>query len=210
MANVVQEYKTIENICEGEITEKKSRFIATVYPVESEEAAIELIEAHKKKYWDARHNCYAYIIGKNSELMRFSDDGEPSGTAGKPILEVIKGSELTNVLVVVTRYFGGVLLGTGGLVRAYSSATLTGIAAGRILTVRLMHKYCIRLDYSLIGKIKYFLNSENIEIVNEIYESDVAIEILVTDEKEIDKLIDTAGGKLTYEKLEADFFICKK
>ena len=102
----------------GEFIDKKSRFIAYICNIESEEQAVKIISEIKKKYWDARHNCYAYILGDNNEVQRFSDDGEPSGTAGKPILEVITGNECSNCLCVVTRYFGGVLLGTGGLVRA--------------------------------------------------------------------------------------------
>ena len=110
----------------GEIIEKKSRFIAHVLNVETEEQAQDYINKLKKKYWDARHNCYAYVIGDKGEIKKFSDDGEPSGTAGKPILDLIESRELTNCLVVVTRYFGGILLGTGGLVRAYQGATIEG------------------------------------------------------------------------------------
>ena len=109
----------------AEIIEKKSRFIANLKPVETEEEAITFIEQLKKKYWDTRHNCYAYVIGENNELQRFSD-GEPGGTAGKPMLEVLLGEEVHNVVVIVTRYFGGVLLGTGGLVRAYGRSTRLG------------------------------------------------------------------------------------
>ena len=105
---------------EAELVEKKSRFIATVRPVSSEEEAIAFIDEMKKKYYDARHNCSAFIIGSNAQMTRSSDDGEPSGTAGKPMLEVLLGSGIRNIAAVVTRYFGGTLLGTGGLVRAYS------------------------------------------------------------------------------------------
>ena len=115
-------YHTIYKGGDGEIVEKKSRFIAEVHPVTSEEEAMEILEQTRKQYWDARHHCWAYIIGRNPAAERMSDDGEPAGTAGKPILEVIRGRELTNVLVIVTRYFGGILLGTGGLVRAYSDS----------------------------------------------------------------------------------------
>ena len=114
---MLENYKTIYAGGEGEITEKKSRFIATVRLVEKEEDALAFIEEMKKKYWDARHNCYAYSIGEHREFTRCSDDGEPSGTAGRPMLDVILGEDIYNVAVVVTRYFGGVLLGTGGLVR---------------------------------------------------------------------------------------------
>ena len=101
-----------------EIVEKKSRFIANVFKVESEEQAVDIINNMKKKFWDARHNCYAYIIGNNNEVQKFSDDGEPSGTAGKPIMDIILSEKIHNCLIVVTRYFGGTLLGTGGLIRA--------------------------------------------------------------------------------------------
>ena len=123
----MRSYQTIYRGGEGEITEKKSRFIATVIPVNEEEKALEFIEAMKKKYWDATHNCSAYVIGERGETKRCSDDGEPSGTAGRPMLDVLEGEGLRNVAVVVTRYFGGTLLGTGGLVRAYSSAVRAGL-----------------------------------------------------------------------------------
>ena len=125
---MLSEYKAVYQGGEGEIVEKKSRFIATVIPAGSEEEVLAFIESVRKKYWDARHHCFAYVIGERNELQRCSDDGEPSGTAGKPMLEVLLGEEIHNVAVVVTRYFGGTLLGTGGLVRAYSAATKQGLA----------------------------------------------------------------------------------
>ena len=115
-------YKILLKGGEGEIVEKKSRFIATLFPVHSEEEAAAFIESMKKKYWDARHNCSAFVLGERAQVTRCSDDGEPSGTAGKPMLEVLLGAEVRNAAVVVTRYFGGTLLGTGGLVRAYTQA----------------------------------------------------------------------------------------
>ena len=115
---MLERYKTVYRGKEGEIIEKKSRFIATVRLVETEEEALAFIEEMKKKYWNATHNCFAYVIGERRECVRCSDDGEPSGTAGKPMLDVLLGEELYNTAVVVTRYFGGTLLGTGGLVRA--------------------------------------------------------------------------------------------
>ena len=129
--------QTYDVVYEGgsdEIVEKKSRFIAHVFPVHSEQEAVEHIEQIRKQYWDARHNCHAFVIGPNDEISRCSDDGEPSGTAGRPILEVLQGRGIHNALVIVTRYFGGTLLGTGGLVRAYSQATQAGLAASRIMT----------------------------------------------------------------------------
>ena len=123
----MEEYFVIETTGTGEIVEKKSRFISHVIPVDSEQEALGHIEAIKKKYWDARHNCFAFVIGKNHEIQRFSDDGEPQGTAGKPILEALLTGNFHNVLIVVTRYFGGTLLGTGGLVRAYGMSAKAGL-----------------------------------------------------------------------------------
>ena len=122
-------YRVLLSGGEGEIVEKKSRFIATIRKCETEEEAVAFIEEMKKKYWDARHNCSAFIIGSRGELTRCSDDGEPSGTAGRPMLEVLTGSGIRNIAVVVTRYFGGTLLGTGGLVRAYTQAVKEGLQA---------------------------------------------------------------------------------
>ena len=116
------QYQTVYSGGTAEIVEKKSRFIANVFPVTTEEEALEILEKIRKQYWDARHNCWAYVIGADHVSARCSDDGEPSQTAGKPMLDVIMGQELHNVLVIVTRYFGGTLRGTGGLVRAYSKA----------------------------------------------------------------------------------------
>ena len=124
---MLPEYRTIYRGGEDEIVEKKSRFIATVVPVNTEEEALEFVEKTRKKYWDARHNCFAYIIGERGQLQRCSDDGEPSQTAGKPMLDILNSYGLTDCLLVVTRYFGGVLLGTGGLVRAYTAATIEGL-----------------------------------------------------------------------------------
>lgn len=112
---------------EGELIEKKSRFIATVKPVDSEDEALEFIAGLKKKYWNATHNCFAFVIGERQEIQRCSDDGEPQGTAGRPMLDVLLGEDVHNVAVVVTRYFGGTLLGTGGLVRAYSRSVQEGL-----------------------------------------------------------------------------------
>lgn len=176
---MVAEYRTVYQGGEGEIVEKKSRFIATVAPVESEEEALQFIEAMRKKYWDARHNCFAYVIGERSELQRFSDDGEPGGTAGKPMLDVLLGEELHNVVVVVTRYFGGTLLGTGGLVRAYSSATKEGLASSVIITKIQGLKLHITTDYTGLGKIQYILGQRGLQILDSVYTDKVDLEALV-------------------------------
>ena len=144
---MIDQFRTVYRGRTGEIVEKKSRFIATVRLVESEEEALSCLEALRKKYWDARHNCFVYIIGENQETVRCSDDGEPSGTAGRPMLDVVQGAGLRNVLVVVTRYFGGTLLGTGGLVRAYTQSTQAGIDAAQLVVVSRCVDLRIRIAY---------------------------------------------------------------
>ncbi len=175
------EYRTVYTGGEGEIVEKKSRFIAAAAPVRSEEEALQIIEQIRKKYWDARHNCYAYVIGERGELERFSDDGEPGGTAGKPILEVIKGEELRNTLIVVTRYFGGTLLGTGGLVRAYSAAAKAGIASSVIITRIPGIKLHITTEYTGLGKIQYILGQRGITTLDSVYTDKVELEVLAAE-----------------------------
>ena len=150
-------YKIVCQAAEGEIVEKKSRFIAAVSPARSEQEAAAFIESVRKKHYDARHNCPAFVIGKNRELSRCSDDGEPGGTAGKPILEMINAMGLTDTVVVVTRYFGGVLLGTGGLVRAYTEAAKAGLAKAGIAVMRYGFLLLIHTDYTDLGRIQYFL-----------------------------------------------------
>ena len=153
------EYKMAYRGGEGEIVEKKSRFIATVQPVHSEEEAQEFIADIKKKYWDARHNCFAYVIGDRHELARFSDDGEPGGTAGKPMLDVLMGEDIHNVAVVVTRYFGGIKLGTGGLVRAYTSSAKLGLEAAGICDVCRRSVLTYALDYTYLAKLQNLAGS---------------------------------------------------
>lgn len=174
-----QEYKIIYEGGEDEIVEKKSRFIATAVPAESEEEALQFIESMRKKYWDARHNCFAYVIGERNQLQRCSDDGEPQGTAGKPMLDVLLGAEVHNIVVVVTRYFGGTLLGTGGLVRAYSSATQAGLASAKIITKIPGFKLSITTDYTGLGKIQYILGQRGIPILNSEYTENVTLEALI-------------------------------
>lgn len=181
---MLNQFRTVYEGGEGEITEKKSRFIATVLPAETEEEALAFIEATKKKYWDARHNCYAYVIGERAQLQRCSDDGEPQGTAGKPMLDVLLGEELRNAAVVVTRYFGGTLLGTGGLVRAYSGAVKAGLASSKIITKMWGCKLEIQTDYTGLGKIQYILAQRGLVTLDCVYAEDVKLTALVP-EKEI-------------------------
>ncbi len=177
---MLEQYKTIYEGGEGEIIEKKSRFIATVRPVESEEEALAFLEEMKKKYWDARHNCYVYSVGMNREFTRCSDDGEPSGTAGRPMLDVILGEDIYNVAIVVTRYFGGVLLGTGGLVRAYSKAVQEGLAASKVILKQKGITLKITTDYTGIGKIQYIAGERNIPILDSEYTDKVVMKLLVS------------------------------
>lgn len=181
-------YKIIEYGGEGEVVEKKSRFIAHVQATHTEEEAAAFIEAEKKRYWDARHHCYAYIIGENGETVRYSDDGEPSGTAGRPILEVLTGSGIRGLTLVVTRYFGGTLLGTGGLVRAYTQAAQAGLADSRVALMRYGYAITVETDYNGIGRIQYLLGQRGIPIEESTYTEQVSIGFRVSFEEK-DKLI---------------------
>lgn len=176
---------------QGEIIEKKSRFIATVRPVESEEEAVSFINETKKKYWDARHNCSAFVIGKRQELTRCSDDGEPAGTAGRPMLDVLLKENIHNAAVVVTRYFGGVLLGTGGLVRAYQQATKAGLSASEIIEKKDGAVLFIRTDYTGIGRLQYLFAQEKLTVMDTAYEADVLVKAVIpeNDKKRIEKTI---------------------
>jgi uncharacterized YigZ family protein len=194
-----KEYRMSENTIslyvykggQGEITEKKSRFIATVRPVESEDEAVSFINETKKKYWDARHNCSAFVIGKRQELTRCSDDGEPAGTAGRPMLDVLLKENIHNAAVVVTRYFGGVLLGTGGLVRAYQQATKAGLSASEIIEKKDGAVLFIRTDYTGIGRLQYLFAQEKITVMDTAYEADVLVKAVIpeNDKKRIEKTI---------------------
>lgn len=179
METTANGYRVVYEGGEGEIVEKKSRFIATVQPIETEEEAVAFINEMKKKYWDARHNCSAFVIGSRQEVTRCSDDGEPAQTAGRPMLDVLLREGITNVAVVVTRYFGGVLLGTGGLVRAYQSATQAGLAASKIIEKRQGKKLIIHTDYNGLGKLQYLFGQQKTAILDTEYAADVVLTILV-------------------------------
>lgn len=184
-------YRVVYEGGQGEIVEKKSRFIATVCPVETEEEAVAFINEMKKRYWDARHNCSAFVIGEKQELTRCSDDGEPAQTAGRPMLDVLLKEGVTNVAVVVTRYFGGVLLGTGGLVRAYQKSVQEGLAASKVIEKRNGFLLYISTDYNGVGKLQYLFGQKEISIVESEYAANVRITILVPKERkqEIEKAI---------------------
>lgn len=176
---MAEKYKAVYEGGEGEYIEKKSRFIATVRKVETEEEAISFIQEMKKKYWDAKHNCSAFTIGRNHELTRCNDDGEPSSTAGRPMLDVLLKEDVHNVAVVVTRYFGGVLLGTGGLVRAYQKSVQEGLAACRMITMCPGHKIEIATDYNGIGKLQYIVGKNQIPVVGTEYTDKVVMTVML-------------------------------
>ena len=150
-------YKTIEYPAEGYLTEKKSKFISHIVPVKSAEEVKEIVEEHRKKYYDARHVCWAYMLGWERDEFRANDDGEPSGTAGKPILGQINSAELTDVLILVVRYFGGTLLGTGGLIRAYKEAAADAIAHAEIVEKTVDDRIVIRFEYPLLNEVMRLL-----------------------------------------------------
>lgn len=211
--NEIGSYRVLLEGGQGEYVEKKSRFIATVQKCESEEQAAVFIEEVKKKYWDARHNCSAYCIGARGELTRCSDDGEPSGTAGRPMLEVLTGEGIRNAAVVVTRYFGGVLLGTGGLVRAYTRAVQEGLKNCRIGRMRRGFEVEVVTDYNGIGKILYLLGEEGIEPVHSAYTDKVTLRLLVSAEQVESlraKMVDATAGKAVFRRGEELYFVDKE
>lgn len=172
--------KIIKEFHEAEIIIEKSRFIAHAYQVNSIEEASVIINENKKKYWDATHNCLAFIIGKNQEYMRSSDDGEPNGTAGVPILEAIKKGGITNTLVIVTRYFGGIKLGAGGLVRAYSKATSTCLSQASYIEKKELAHYMLALSYSEANKCLDYIKNQT-HFINVNYEASINIEFATSD-----------------------------
>ena len=174
---MVESYINLVKGGEGEIVEKKSRFIGQIKPVTSEEEAYAFIEEIKKKHYDARHNCFAFSVGADMPLLRFSDDGEPQGTAGKPILEVITSSEIHNICIVVTRYFGGTLLGTGGLVRAYTDASKAALENCETKLIEKLIPTEIKTNYTDMGKIQYILGNHDVKILDTIYADDVLLKM---------------------------------
>lgn len=170
---MITRFRTIYRTGEDEILIKKSRFIGYAMPVDTEEEAIKFIEKIKSNHRDATHNVYAYVLGGDNNIQRYSDDGEPRGTAGIPTLEVIKKEELKNVVVVVTRYFGGKKLGAGGLIRAYTKGAKIGLEAGTIIERVLFRKVKLRIDYTLYGMVENYLINKGIYIEDNIFDDAV-------------------------------------
>ncbi len=177
-------FQTVSEVTRAEIVEKKSHFICTLSPAADEEEAQAFIRSMKKQYWDARHNCSAYIIGTGPQIRHSSDDGEPSGTAGKPILSVLAGRNLYNVAAVVTRYFGGVLLGTGGLVRAYSAAVEKCVSEASLLKMASAVQYRIKASYTDAGKLQYLFSQNQTTVLAADYTDQVCFQILIPEENE--------------------------
>ncbi|MCF6097796.1 YigZ family protein [Thermovorax subterraneus] len=207
------EFLTVEKPSETTLTIKKSKFISNVRPVDSLEEAEEFIASVRKKYYDATHNVYAYCVGLgNEELQKSSDDGEPSGTAGRPILEVIRSKQLKNVAVVVTRYFGGILLGANGLIRAYSQSAKSGIENSGITKIIQANEYVISVEYSLLSKIESILKKNNFFINHVEYGEIVRMYVLapVNEVGRFEKCIRESGikqdnvlfGKTTFMKVK--------
>ncbi len=170
----MEKFKTIKNNETAEIEEKRSKFIANIFYAEDSKEIENIIKQIKKKYHDARHNCYAYIVMEDGNVFKkFSDDGEPSGTAGSPILNVIEKNNLCNVLIIVTRYFGGILLGAGGLVRAYTESATKAVEKAEIVEKELGYEVEILIEYKDLQKLKYYCNKNNIKITQIIYKEKI-------------------------------------
>ncbi len=201
-----KEFKTVLQKGYSVYEEKKSEFIANVFPVKTEEEALGFLNEMKKQYKDARHNCFAYIIMENGVLKeRYSDDGEPSGTAGMPILEVIRREELQNLLVVVTRYFGGTLLGTGGLVRAYGRSAKDGVLDAKIIEKQVYKKFIYEVSYETSGKLQFAIIQSNGIIADTEYGENVVFTVFVKecDEKALlDEMLEITNGKADTNSVE--------
>ena len=192
----MKKFKTIQDNVTIEIEEKRSRFIANIFYVENVEQAENIIKEIKKKYYDARHNCYAYIINDEQVIKKSSDDGEPSGTAGSPILNVIEKNALGNVLIIVTRYFGGILLGAGGLVRAYTESATKVIRDAIIVEQEQGYELEVTISYQDMEKLKYYCNQNNIKIIKNEYGENIKCKMEVTEEEKNSILDDKYNDKM--------------
>lgn len=196
----------------AELVEKKSRFIASVCSVSTPEEAQSFIEQIKKKYWDAKHNCSAYVIGKDAQYTRCNDDGEPAQTAGLPMLEVLLHSEVRNIVVVVTRYFGGTLLGTGGLIRAYGQTVKQALENSVIGEEVEGYEVIIEADYFDVGKVQYLLTQKQITVLNSVYAQNVTFELQMQKEllQEVtDALVEATCGRILIKDKKECTFVAK-
>lgn len=196
------DFISIESDISSEIVEKKSKFICNLVKVQSQEDAEKKIKEIKKKYFDARHNCVSYrIIQENQIIEKSSDDGEPSGTAGAPMLNILQKNNLANIVVIVTRYFGGILLGTGGLVRAYSDSLLKAISTSKIVEKELGEELEAILDYNNFEIFKYYCKNNNIKIINIEYGEHVVCKIELKEEKKVNLMRDYETKKLNLKNI---------
>ncbi len=205
---MLQQYKTVAGYGEDEIVIERSRFIGYAQRVTSEEEATAFIAMIKKKHWDATHNCSAFVIGENDQIQRSSDDGEPSGTAGKPILECIKKNGCKDTVVVVTRYFGGIKLGAGGLVRAYTAGTVTALKAAGIVIHQLHHNISVRVDYTWWGKVENELRIGQQRVKQTDFTDRVTVHLLLPDGEEegfVSRMIDLTNGQAEIGRGEKEY-----
>ena len=206
---MLQSYLTIRGSGAGEYTEKRSRFIGEVHHVESEAEAAALLQAARKKYYDARHHCSAWILGDDGSSRKASDDGEPQGTAGVPMLKVLDGAGCTNIAVIVTRYFGGTLLGTGGLVRAYTQAAKEALADAELVRMCLCTVYEVTVEYSQLDRLLYFLRQKDLEPAGQTYTDKVSMEITVPQENAqalAQEITALTGGQALIGQKDQGFF----
>ena len=204
-------YKTVERESETLITEKKSKFISHVMPVDNEASALEYLNKIRSEYPDATHNVYAYVIDENN-IFRYSDDGEPGGTAGMPVLDTIRNMGIVDVVVVVTRYFGGTLLGTGGLVRAYSASAKEGLTESGIITRIMCDIISVKTEYDMVGKLQYHFATNGNIVTDTVYENDVTFFVASpkTDtDRLINELTEVTNGRAIIEKV-AEKYINKE
>lgn len=203
----MEDYKTVLKYGEAEMIERKSRFIGYCRPVKNQDEAIDFINEIRAMHRQATHNVYAYVL-REDNIMRYSDDGEPAGTAGVPVLEVIKKEGLTDICVVVTRYFGGILLGAGGLVRAYGKSAKLGIDEAKRIEKIYCKLYLIRCDYSTYGKLEYTINTEGYILKDCAFENDVCMTVGVKPEEEnafLKAVADISGGSAKLTELPGEY-----
>lgn len=209
----VKSYQTILVSGSGEVIEKKSRFVAAVSPAGTEQEALAFIEKIKKQNWEANHNCFAYVVGEDAQTVRCSDDGEPTGTAGRPMLEILIKEEIRNVVIVVTRYFGGTLLGTGGLVRAYTQAVKAGLKASTVVRMRYGIKIALTANYNDAGKVQYILEKKGFAEYSPEYTEHVEFTVVLPVEKmaELQKeIMEATNARVRLKELEHLFYIDKQ
>ncbi|HPI99996.1 MAG TPA: YigZ family protein [Enterococcus sp.] len=203
---MIDTYLTIKEDGQSEIEIKKSRFICSLKRIKTEEEAKDFIQALKKEHWKANHNCSAFVLGEKNDIQRSSDDGEPSGTAGVPMLEVLKKNELINVVAVVTRYFGGTKLGAGGLIRAYSSAVSHALNEIGIVEGKLQKEVFVQIEYPLLGKLQHYLEQNQFYVKDTQFLENITLCVMVQNEENFKQaVIDLLNGQVSFEDGEYSY-----